>query len=67
MFEVRAAAGTLMGSPFRKSFRATAKNNRAIYLNSGIKVREQPRGREKRRGKRNDERAVSIATFAEEE
>lgn len=66
MFEVRAAAGTLMGSPFRKSFRATAKNNRAIYLNSGIKVREQPRGREKR-GKRNDERAVSIATFAEEE
>lgn len=66
MFEVRATAGTLMGSPFRKSFRATAKNNRAIYLNSGIKVREQPRGREKR-GKRNDERAVSIATFAEEE
>ena len=44
--------------PFRKSFRATAKNNRAIYLNSGIKVAAPGFGEGRRRGgggERNDE------------
>lgn len=50
-------------STFRKSFRATAKNNRAIYLNCGIKVTgTEDRGVENgpRRKKERGEQLVSL-------
>lgn len=53
-------------TPFGKSYRATAKNNRPIYLDSSVKVRrveDDGTGL----GEEGTTGAVSIATFAGKE